>query len=980
MEHFYLLVLCLTASSYPCFAQTVSLDVQDKSLDTVLQCISRQTGYGYLTNSLSFEKTLPVRIRFHAKPLLEALELVFEGQPVTYVLRDHCIYVSPKVQSAIELQEVEVTVSNGYFRVSKTQSTGAIDHIGAALLGRNPSGDFMKRLEHTTASLLMNHGDAAQTDAQLIRGRSTIYADARPLIILDHFPYDGDLGNLNPDDFLSVDILKDAAAASLWGARAGNGVIVITTRKGESPKPQLTFGSQLSFQARPDLSTVSTISSADYIALEKQLFAQNRYAADEISPAHAPLTPVVELLIAKRDGKIPAAEADAQIESMKKQDVRKDISKYLYQPAVSQRYLLDISGKTNKTAYYISGSRDQGRGAMTSEQSDRYTVRAVGSSQLTNQLELEIALQYAAQNNKHGANNGYGKPSGALKSLYPYARLADDQGNALPLYLQYRESFVIQAESNGLLNWQYKPLEEIGQEDHRLKRQDGLLQTHLHYHMAHGLSSSLSYQYEAQRSLLLNIHTAESYYARNLINVFAQQEADGTLSFPVPKGGIRDQERSKLVSHQGRIQLDYHHQWLENHQLKAFAGYEIKHLQNSSEESRLTDHFLSAYLQATYAYKENYYLSGSVRKDAANLFGAKTNQKGAPFWSLGAKWAQPHYSLRASVGTQGNIAREASAYTTALSFQSALTKLDYLYIVSPSNDRLSWERTLTVNLGLDIHQLFGCLSGSLDVYRKTANNLLGEITLNPTLGLIDQSLDSHYLGNTAGMTSKGIEGMLSSTRYTNAGLSWRGTIWFSAVRSVLSAYAQQPLDNQPLFGLYSYTWKGLDGQNGDPIGFHDGQLSYAGPATPSRFGAFLHELHYQKISLSFSISYQGGYVFRKEALSYSSLINTWTGSGEYAQRWQQPGDEQHTQIPSLDIKNDATRDKFYQYASIHVLPGDHLRLDNLKVGYACKQVEVYTYINQLGLLWKANKAGIDPFYNNQPADSRCYTLGLKAHF
>ncbi len=128
----------------------------------------------------------------------------------------------------------------------------------------------------------------------------------------------------------SITVLKDAAAASIWGARAGNGVIVITTKHGNTGKPQISLNMTVTGQSRPGLASVRTIAPADYVGLEQYLFSQGYYTAIPAAGGHPALTPVVELLFAKANGTLPAATADAQIAALAAQDVKPGISRYLY--------------------------------------------------------------------------------------------------------------------------------------------------------------------------------------------------------------------------------------------------------------------------------------------------------------------------------------------------------------------------------------------------------------------------------------------------------------------------------------------------------------------------------------------------------------------------------------------------------------------------------------------------------------------------
>ena len=186
----------------------------------------------------------------------------------------------------------EVVVSTGYQTLSKRHTTGSFDYVGNTLLNRRIGADVLERLENITTGLsYATPGESSfgNPGRILIRGRNSIYSNVAPLVVVDNFPYDGDIGNLNPNDVESVTILKDAAAAAQWGARAGNGVIVITTKRGVSARPNVAFNANATVQGRPDLHAVPTISSADYIELERYHFDRGYYDGDlsAITPATA---------------------------------------------------------------------------------------------------------------------------------------------------------------------------------------------------------------------------------------------------------------------------------------------------------------------------------------------------------------------------------------------------------------------------------------------------------------------------------------------------------------------------------------------------------------------------------------------------------------------------------------------------------------------------------------------------------------------
>ena len=176
---------------------------------------------------------------------------------------------------SLDLSSVEI-VSTGYQQIPKERATGSYAFLDQELVQRKVGANVLERLEDVTSGLIFNQGAQAGNDPISIRGRSTIFSDTQPLIIVDNFPYDGPMENINPNDVASITVLKDAAAASIWGARAGNGVIVITTHRGTESQPlQVSFNSNVTISESRDLFYVPQMSIPDFVGIEKQLFENN---------------------------------------------------------------------------------------------------------------------------------------------------------------------------------------------------------------------------------------------------------------------------------------------------------------------------------------------------------------------------------------------------------------------------------------------------------------------------------------------------------------------------------------------------------------------------------------------------------------------------------------------------------------------------------------------------------------------------------
>ncbi|HVW61743.1 MAG TPA: carboxypeptidase-like regulatory domain-containing protein, partial [Puia sp.] len=643
-------------------------------------------------------------------------------------------------EKPVELQNFSVVfpLSNGYQRLPKERATGSFGYIDHDLLNRSVSTSVPDRIENLVPGLLTNHGQSAAgipiRQMPLIRGRSTLYANPAPLVILDNFPYDGDLANLNPNDIESISVLRDAATASIWGVRAGNGVLVVNTRRGKvndstaysTLTPLISFNTSVTFQPAPDLHNVSNISSADFIDWEKDL-----YAKGYIFPSNnMPVTPVVGYLKQVDDGSLSVGAAGSLIENLKTQDVRKGIRKYFYQGSVSQQHFIQASASTDNAGYYASLGWDHNTYSLTGSSFDRVSVRLQNIMRISTPLTIETGMNYTHSTVCQDANPGFNYRSPvANKGFYPYARLVDGQGDPAAVSLDYSPEYLAAAKAIGFPDWSYVPVSDRLLENNTSKTRDLLLNFGARYTFTPALNVEIKYQYQNGGVDGADLHGETSYYTTNLRNSYIQVDPNtNQLSYPIPaKGGIMDFATKETTAHQGRIQVNYNKSWSRRNHLTAIAGYEIRSVVSTAKYDRqysynpengsytpvnydsnysswqmvnprpipgaapsakLVDHFISYYTNASYTYHNLYTLSFSSREDLANLFGLNYNKKGVPLWSGGLAWqinnerfyhwnALSSLNLRATYGRAGNISRLASAYTTATYTQGGGTTNTY---------------------------------------------------------------------------------------------------------------------------------------------------------------------------------------------------------------------------------------------------------------------------------------------------------------
>ncbi len=931
-------------------------------------------------------------------------------------------------------------VSTGYQELPRERATGSFAKLDNDILNRKVSTGILDRLDGITSGLLFDKRDPAAPKMQ-IRGLYTLTATiAQPLIVVDNFPYEGDIDDINPNDVENITILKDAAAASIWGAKAGNGVIVITTKKGRfNQAPRVSFNTNLTFINKPDLYQLPLIPSSDFIDLEKFLFDQGAYNGVLNSRNRPPVTPVVEILAKQRSGQLTEAEANAAIDALRSQDVRNDFLRYVYRQGVNQQYAVNVNGGTRKLKYYFSTGYDRDLYNLVGNNYQRVSIRSDVAWQATKRLQLQLNAQYTRHNNDNNSQGAFADNNYKLGSrvLPPYSSLADGKGNPLPLDNRYRGGYTDTAGNGQLMDWKYRPLQEMAENDNTSRTNIIIAGIGAKYDISNTLTAEVKYQYQHSDEGIRQYHNEQTYFTRDLVNRFTQIRNDSVI-YIVPKGPIVDQSTSRTDVHTVRAQLDWDKAWGARNKITAVAGTELRdahtqgniYRQYSGNVNLVTayplypggisnipanndftdqmDRFVSLYMNAAYTYNNTYTLSASARKDASNLFGVNTNRKGIPLWSAGLAWKAsnqdfyhlawlPYLNVRVTYGSSGNVNNSISALTTLYrndpSYQfTNLPSADIRYLANPD---LRWEKVNTLNAGLDFALKENILGGSVEYYRKRSVDVIGLQMLDPTTGL------GAAFTNSADINGQGLDIQLNLQPVNRGGFKWQATLQFNYVMYELTRYLLPPTTNGyvstganlfPIVGrnpysLVSYRWAGLDPATGDPRGYINKQVSndYAalvqtplsdqvvdGPALPPFFGNMLNTFSWKGLSLSTNITYRLGYYFRRNTIAYGSLFSTGNGHSDYLKRWQKPGDEQFTNVPSMIYPNPSVaRDQFYTSSEITVEKGDHIRLDDIRLSYNFNKradsrlffnrLQLYTYITNLHvLIWKANKAGLDP--------------------
>lgn len=978
-----------------------------------------------------------------------------------------------------EMTSVSVSVYTGYQYIPKDRATGSFVQIDNKLLNRGTSLDVLSRMEGVASGVNFYRSSKSDQPTLNIRGRSTILGNATPLIILDNFPYDGDITNINPNTVESITVLKDAAAASIYGVRAANGVIVITSKKGALNQQPLTqFNTNVTVGDRPDMNYLPLASSADYIEAEKIFFANKWYTGQETNAQKTPLTPAVEIMIAARDGLISQAEADQKLEALKQNKYADQYSNYFLRRSITSQNSLTVSGGGNNNRYFVAIGYDKDKTAYVGNVFDRFSINASNTYTPFKNFDVTAGLLYTNTkfvNNSPGINDLVYTQG---KKVYPYAQVIDENGNPAAVTTDFRDTYKASKEAlPGFLDWRFRPLDELNMAKNTTRQYYNRASLEVRKTFSPSLNFELKYQYEKQYKKWENLMQQESYSVRNLVNQY-YNPASTTAPYPIPIGDILDQRINELDGHTGRAQLNFNHTW-QQHRVNLIAGFEVKQLQTSQNQSRLygyddeilvsqtvdyvtkfptnptitqtaavpylrdafgmIDRYKSYYANGSYTFNDRYVVSASGRLDNTNFFGMKANQRIQPLWSAGFKWNVSReeffrsdlfdqLSLKATYGYNGNIGKDLTAYTTVRFGSDAVTKATLAQVVNPPNPDLRWEKIRMTNIGASFALKKNVLNGSVEYFVKKGTDLIGDVSMDPTTGI------TSFRGNLADIKGNGVDVQLTGKIFNSKQFGWNSTLLFSYAIDKVSSYLRTweagalavggtgndvknlaPYNGRPVLSIYSFAWGGLDPTTGEPLGVVNGETSknyteinskttaadliYNGPVNPPVVGAFRNDFFYKNLSVSVNITYKMGHSFRRTSVDYGNMIAYWGVAADLGQRWQKPGDEAFTSVPAIPSgtvpQSNGAWSTFYSNSAVLVEKADHIRLQDVVIGYdidketfvrlPVKKIHIYCNVNNIGILWRANKYGIDPdalpnLYANFLPTPRSLTLGAKFDF
>ena len=696
------------------------------------------------------------------------------------------------------LAEVTI-VEDGYARLPRKDMVGAFTTVKAddIMMPAYQSIDQMLQGKIAGMSVVNTSARVGSSPKITIRGTSTILGNTSPLWVVDGVIQEdalsidmsssitGDMkeliGNqiswLNPQDIDNITVLKDASATAIYGSKASNGVIVITTKKGTPGRINVSYSTNVSVRERPSYSDYDFMNSQERIAFSKEAYeAGVRYQSTPLPQIYT-----YEGLMAMFNQRlITEEEFSAYLQRLETENT--DWFKLLTRNSVSQSHNFSISGGAEKLTYNASLGYQTNKGMEIGNDNDQLTARLSINSHVNDKLNINVQLNGSVRNAYGYAGvNPYTYAMNTNRSIPAY----DDNGE--PVYYSQYYTYQYNTELGAQNQYSYNVFNEL-ENTYSLNKGSNF-----------NASANLSYKilpyltYQGRASVALNTNNSESFQGEKssaierLYRGYAYgSEESGSAKYNaalMPYGGVLRQGNSQSVAYSTSHSLQFSKEFNENHRLTAMAGMEVRSTTGESvgntvwgyvpergeklisptlpenfkpigsdvsigwgalwtlyegawSKTSTVTNYMSFYGTLAYSFMNRYVINMNVRSDASNRFGQDVNKQFDPTWSFGASWKvaqEPfmmeyvpwldQFNIRASYGIQGNVVNSISP-EMIVTYQGLLQSYNeyYLTISSLHNDQLKWERTKSSNLGADI-SLFG-ITMNLEYYWRRSNAII----------------------------------------------------------------------------------------------------------------------------------------------------------------------------------------------------------------------------------------------------------------
>lgn len=943
------------------------------------------------------------------------------------------------VPSTTALTEVVVVA---YGTVKKENFTGSAAVIKEDVFANRPVTSFEKALQGAAAGVQVSSvsGQPGATSTVRIRGVGSFSASSSPLYVVDGIAItDGDLSqvaqtsdvlsSLNPNDIASVTVLKDATAAAIYGSRAGNGVVLITTKQGQAGKTQFSVTSSGGYSSQA-VKKFDVLNASQYYKLFWDQF-YNEEIASGTNPDAAALSANERTNDELRANPYSTENpylANGVLANEARLFYDTDWRDAVQRRGVTKDVNLSASGGNDRIKYFISGGYFDQKGVIIASDFQRYAAKFNVSNEVTDFLSVGI--------NNILSRTNQNTPAGSTGAANP-VQFGDATANVYPLYeLDENGNPVLDAKGNPIFNYinpvtpDFNPvglskLDEYNTKTSRvitspyaeLKFLDGFTaktsigidyisnRERQFYNPEHGDGASVNgrgYRFSAEDLTVTFVNTL------NYSNTFGKHNLNALLG----------QEAYKTKYDQLYAQAT-NFAFPGNNEL--VAGSTPSRATSYIDEKRLSSYFS----RLEYNFDTKYYLSGSLRRDGSSVFGA--SNKYGTFYSIGGAWRIGKESfltdvafldelkIRASYGTSGNdrIDRYAALglYDLGENYEGQ-AGISYAQLANPL---LRWEKNTTTDIGLEF-SLFGTkLSGEVSYYKRGSEGILFDKPLSMLTGF--ETINT----NLASMDNYGVELLLNGSPLRNETLEWNVSFNLTSNKNKIKAITQNEVIDgtkrwkvgQDRYQWYLREYAGVDPDDGSPMWYKDElgtdgvstgnritTKSYTsatrydglGSALPKFTGGLNNTIKFKSLDLSiFTYFSLGGKIY--DGLYALSMHNGASVGQQLAadteQAWKNPGDI--TSIPRFSVNN---TDLGNEQSSRFLYDGSYLRVKNIAMGYTLdkkllqplKLSNVRLYLMTENVLTFAKHKGMDPesaitgLSDNEIPNIKTFSIGLNVGF
>lgn len=1023
---------------------------------------------------------------FTLQGVSENATLVFSGVQVeSYELKVDgktdfgTVSLKTKVTQGSEI--IVSTASTGYQQISRERSTAAYDVVGREILDKRPVSNISTALQGMVSGLQAKENLDGSMEF-LIRGTSSLYASRQPLVVVDGFPILGsDFSNINPNDVESVTVLKDAAAASIWGSRSASGVIVVTTKRPRGKDKMLVEVNAFSRISRMiDLDQVmSQASTPDFIRYEKLAYERELFFTTPYSPGFPnigkPMTLAEEFMFANRNGLISAARMNEGLDSLSRINNRSQLEDQLLRNGVVNQVSLSLSGSTDRSKTYGSILYENKKDGFIKRGYERYLINFNNQFQATKFLTVVFGA-----NVQYKRTETSGPDVGEIQSISPYETLLNPDGSYSVNLMNWNraEMALLPLSKFPYADWNYNLLREVRGRKIMSEQFSARVQGGFNVKIMQGLDIDVKVQYERIKTDNSNFNSEDTWYVRNMVNTYVDYnnttKVVGTQY--LPKGGILRPTSSNVEAYVIRNQINFERNFAKKFNVVAIGGMELNRNLNTSTTSpwvygyypernqsavppfgygSSTDLFktftaatatatlqggnttfgwrhekyVSFYGNASVTYDSKYTLSGSARSDASNYITDDPKLRWSPLWSVGGMWhiSQEQFmddisfidrlSLRATYGKNGNTVTGLSTIPlVAVSTTPSTTTGTFTATVSDNgNPVLRWEKTRTINLGLDFSLFRNKLFGKIDYYNRLGTDILGTVLLPAVTGTTSQRFNNAEIGN------NGIEIELGAQMQITKNLKYNTSVTYAYnwnqindlyFPSYLAFQLVDPntafVQGRPVGAVYSYTFLGVTdsvpyvaGPKGVPYTMNAVQLhntglgldflNYEGSVIPPHTLGWVSNFNGYGVNIMVLFVGKFGGVFRNPVFNFPTFVGSSKTNVGKAVEEVFAGNPDIPQFPRYREPQFYLWDRYTPNLEGLVESSSFIECKEIDIEYTLPQkiskklqvnsLRVFAQIRDVGVVWAANSRGYNPEW--LPGTQRpvtAFTFGINAKF